>query len=394
MSALDTVDEVRRWIGNRLGGLPDDKKIHEPSTGEIWDEASPLLNKGLDTYDKCRSEFTPNFNLNPFGDSKASCQKELDQILDKLLQILGLCGAAAYRDQIRMLQSEIADSKKRISEYRQRLISAPSEKSLNPIEGIWIRSREGLEEQVELEGETLARKIQQVEESKSGFREYLKNIGATVSPESADSFLLPIEDDILSMIAVVSNVRQLTVELERLLDESNEGLVEAMRFYGIYVLFVLAVDRIEKHFLKKVDEEFSPKLKQIAAEARQIIADARSQISTGGPEEILSSNIEANNRTIRGCQLFTEILESQRRAIFARNCDTQRVLGAAVNTYRTVRIATNVRNVFGECQTAFKALRELSLPPLRTFQNVQLNDELQRLAERVAFKEVSDGLVY
>lgn len=393
MSVFDTADGVRRWIGKGLGRFAEDRELREPSTGEIWDGASPLLEKGLEVYDKGRSESTPNFTLNPFGDSKASCQKELEQILDKLLQILGLSGAAGYRDQIRTLQSEIADSKMRIGEYRQRLISAPSEKSLNPIEGIWVRSRKGLEEQVELEREALARKSQQVEESKSGFREYLKNIGVTASPESADSFLLPIEDDILSMVAVISNVKQLTAELERLLDESKEGLVEAMRFYGIYVLLVLAVDRIEKHFVKKVDEEFSPQLKQITAEARQIIADARSQVSNGGPADILSSNIETNDRTIKGCQLFAEILESQRRAIVARNCDTQRVLGAAVNTYRTVRIATDVRKVFGECQTAFKALRELSLPALRTFQNAQLNDELQRLAARVALKGTSDGLV-
>ena len=141
----------------------------------------------------------------------------------------------------------------------------------------------------------------------------------------------------ISMVAVISNVKQLTAELERLLDESREGLDEAMRFYGIYVLLVLAVDRLEKHFVKKVDEEFSPQLKQIAAEARQIIADARGQISKGGPVEVLSSNIETNNSTIKGCQLFADILESQRRAIVARNCETQRVLGAAVNTYRTVR---------------------------------------------------------
>ena len=74
--------------------------------------------------------------------------------------------------------------------------------------------------------------------------------------------------------------------------------------------------------------------------------------------------------------------------------DTLRVLGAAANTYRTVRIATDVRRVFGECQAAFKGLRELSLPALRTFQNVQLNEELQQLAERVALKGANDGLVH
>jgi hypothetical protein len=92
--------------------------------------------------------------------------------------------------------------------------------------------------------------------------------------------------------------------------------------------------------------------------------------------------------------MFAEVLDSQRRAIAARNLDTLRVLGAAANTYRTVRIATDVRRVFGQCQAAFKGLHELSLPALRTFQNVQLNEELQQLAKRVALKGANDGLVH
>ena len=394
MNALDAVDEVRRWVGVRLGKLSDGRSIQEPSTGELWDRSANLLDRGLGVYDTGRSDSTPEFTMNPFGDSKASCRKDLDQILDKLVDILGLCGASECRDQLRSLQGEIVSSKKRIGLYRQQLISAPHEKSLNAIEGIWIRSREGLEEQIDLESETIERKAHQIEEAKLRFRDYLKCISVSVSKESADSFLLPIEDEILSMVAVISNVKRLTSELERLLDESREGLIEATRFYGIYVLLVLAVDRIEKHFIMKVDDEFSPQLKQITAESRYIIADARDQISKGGPEEILLANIETNKRTISGCQMFADILESQRRAIAARNLDTLRVLGAAANTYRTVRIATDVRRVFGECQAAFKGLRELSLPALRTFQNVQLNEELHQLAERVALKGANDGLVH
>jgi hypothetical protein len=208
-----------------------------------------------------------------------------------------------------------------------------------------------------------------------------------LSPQAADSLLLPIEDDIVLMAAVISNIKHLTVELERLLAERNEELADAMRYYGVYLLLVLALDRLEKQFVKKVEEEFSIRLKCLTSEARRIIADARDQISKGGLEAMLVANIETNNRTISGCQMLAKTLESQMRTILDRNAETQRVFGAAVNTYRTVRIATDVRKVIGECQMAFKALRELSMPPLRAFQNVQLNEELQRLADRLAIKE-------
>jgi hypothetical protein len=60
---------------------------------------------------------------------------------------------------------------------------------------------------------------------------------------------------------------------------------------------------------------------------------------------------------------------------------------AAVNSYRTVRFSNDVADLIGRCHAAFLALRELRLPPLRTFQNVRLKEELQRLAERMVDKE-------
>ena len=393
MIDLDAAYGVRRWVGERLGSLVKSKAIQEPTTAEIWDQVYPLLDRGLTIYDKKESASTPDFTLNPLKDSRNSCRKDLEQILDKLLDVLGLCGASEYRDRIRVLQMENAASMKRIGDDRQQLLSAPPEKSLNAIEGIWMRSREGLQEQIDIETNVIANRSQQIENSKLGFHEHLKEIDLDVSPQTANSFLLPIEDDIVSMAAVISNIKHLTVELEHLLAERREELGEAMRYYGVYVLLVLALDRLEKQFVKKIDDEFLLRLKKLSREARQIIADARDQISKGGPEQILFANIETNNRTIGGCQMFANILESQRQTILDRNCETQRVFGAAVNTYRTVRIATDVRKVIGECQMAFKALRELSLPQLRTFQNIQMNDELQRLAERLADKGVSDGLV-
>jgi hypothetical protein len=52
-----------------------------------------------------------------------------------------------------------------------------------------------------------------------------------------------------------------------------------------------------------------------------------------------------------------------------------------------VGLSLNVAEMINYCQATFSALRELRLPALRPFQNVQLNQELQELAERVAAKE-------
>ena len=63
------------------------------------------------------------------------------------------------------------------------------------------------------------------------------------------------------------------------------------------------------------------------------------------------------------------------------------MLDAAINTYKTVRLSLNVAELMSDCAKAFHALRQLRLPKLRTFQNVQLKAEMQRLAERMLDQE-------
>lgn len=387
MKIQNTLNRFDRYFGRGVDRSPTSEVVEEQLRTEIWKLINPTLDRGLTVYEKGVSAATPESTLNPLRDSKMSCQRDLEKILDKLLDVLGLCAATEYRNRIRGLQASNVSSRARIGEFRRQLLSAPAEKSLNALEGIWTQSSEGLQEQIDLETDAIASREQRIDSSKLRFREHLSELGVEVSAQTSDSFLLPIEDDIVMMAAVISNIKQLTIELERLVDQRREDLSDAMRYYGVYVLLVLALDRLEKQFVRKVDEEFLPRLKGLISEASRITADARDQISKGGPKPILLANIETNKQTSGGCELFAKVLESQRSTILARNAETQRVLGAAVNTYRTVRIATDVRRVIGDCQTAFKALRELSLPSLKTFQNIQLNEELQRLAERLAVKE-------
>jgi hypothetical protein len=80
-------------------------------------------------------------------------------------------------------------------------------------------------------------------------------------------------------------------------------------------------------------------------------------------------------------------LRKQRNAVSAEEQRTSRMLAAAANTYNTVRLSLNVAELMSDCQAAFRALRNLQIPQLRPFQNLELKDEMQRLAERVLDKE-------
>ena len=94
------IEDFHRQARSRFVG---NSGIEERTAGELWDEATPELEKALAVYDKKESLDTPASTWIPFRDSKDSCQKDLDKILDALLVILGACGAAGYRTRIRDL---------------------------------------------------------------------------------------------------------------------------------------------------------------------------------------------------------------------------------------------------------------------------------------------------
>lgn len=361
-----------------------DPEIEEPTAAELWRDASSKLEKALVIYDRRESPDTLPSSWVPGRTTKESCQKDLETILDAVLAVLGTCGAAGYRDRIRRLQADNSVSQTRIARYREQRLSAPAEKSQNFVEGLLVSPKETLKDSIADETDRIAERNQQIDTLKGGFREHLRQIGITVSPETADSFLLPVEDSIVSMAAVIRNIGDLTEGLQHLVDESREAPSETKRYYGMYLLLVIAVDRIQNHFISEIGEHFLPKIADYKKSAGQHIADAQAQLSRGGPRETLTANIAANQRTIEACRLMADTLESQRRSIADGNRHVRTMRDAAVVTYKTVRLSLNVAETIGYCEAAFRALRELQLPQLRPFQGVQLNDELQRLAERVA----------
>ncbi len=391
MNVQSGVDQAGRLIqdvhSQARAYFAKNSSIDEPGAGDLWEGTVSDLEKALAIYDKRESPETPSSTWIPFRASKESCQKDLDAILDTVLAILGTCGAAGYRTRIRNLQADIATAQARIGAYREQVVSAPVEKSQNFVEGLMVASKEALNDQISDETERIAEKTQQIESLKVGFREHLQQIDIDVSTDTADSFLLPVEDNIIAMAAVISNIGRLTELLQCFVDESREAPSESKRYYGMYVLLVFAIDRVQTHFLSEIDETFIPKLLRYESEAVQHIKDAQSQLSRGGPREQLSGNIAANRRNIDACHLMTETLQSQRRSVLAENRKVQILEAAAVNSYRTVCLSFSVAELIGYCDSAFRALRDLQLPPLRTFQNAQLSEEMHKLAERMVEKE-------
>ena len=275
----------------------------EPSVGALWKDVSPALEKALAVYDRQESPETPERTWVPWRETKKSCQQDIEEILDTVLAVLGTCGAAGYRTSIRNLQDDNTESQTRMTTYREQMVSAPAENSQNFVEGLLVQSKENLTDCIADETDRIEERKRQIESLKAGFREHLQHIGLNISPEQADSFLLPVVDKVISMAAVISSISHITEQLQGLVDDSKEAPAETKRYYGMYVLLVFAVDRLQTHFVTEIDELFLPRITGHERDAVRHIADAEAQIKNGGPREQLAANISGNNRTIEACRI-------------------------------------------------------------------------------------------
>lgn len=356
---------------------------------ELWGKTRPLLAKAVSHYDKLHAESLPQDRAitKPgtwFGRTKASYQQEIDEIMDAALQVLESSGAAQCREEIRKLQQAVKDSNQRIAEYREQMVSARPQASLSLPESVWTKSIEDLKQSIEAEERKVRDLRQQLAQLKERFRSELQQLGIEVFDNEIEYLLMPVtQDDFVSMAAVVANIAALTDQLQRLTEQTRENPAHTRRYYGMYLLLVYAIDRVQTRFVQEIDHVHLPKLRSFEQEARQNVAEAKAQIAAGGPRDQLKANIDAANLTTEACRVLASVLRDQRNDIACENELTRSMYGAAVNTYKTIRLSMNVAELISDCRQAFGALRQLRLPRLRTFQNLQLKGELQRLTERL-----------
>ena len=172
----------------------------------------------------------------------------------------------------------------------------------------------------------------------------------------------------------------MTGQLQDLTEQSGEALDIAKRYYGMHVVLVKIMDRMQERFISEIDKQHIPRLQSYGKTAEENIRQALELIrKEGGEEEILRSNIESNELTQRAAKLYTEYLLQNADLIRSENQQIKKNLATALNTYKTVKLSSDVSRLMKTGRQNFEALMQLQIPPLREFRNEMLRKEYQRM---------------
>ena len=349
--------------------------------GKLLDDVLPTLDKTVERIDVHDS--LPEKTINPFDTDKMSNRNSINALLDAAIDALEVSEVTGYRQRIRDVQASIRQSHTLISEYRRKRLSASNASELGRIDKVnpLVKSREEFDELVKSEEKQIKSNEAELEKLKQAFASHLNRIGLVIDEDGVDSLLGSISgDDFVSMVAVFDNIKQLTTQLQALTDESDESLDTAKRYYGMYVVLVQTMDRLQNTFIQDVETDHIPRLHEFAAQAQQNIDEARHLIKTGGGDaDVLRANIISNQTTQQAAQIYVQHLQDSARTVARENKQIKRNLATAQNTYKTVRLSSDVALLMQTGRRNFEALMRLKVPTVREFGNEAIKKEFERM---------------
>jgi hypothetical protein len=359
----------------------------ESQTAELWEKMLPKFREALKLKDK--EDTLPDSSL--FHDDKKSNQNEINQLLDEAVGILVISDTQTYRRQIDAIEKDIQEAKKKIVEYEEKRISAPSDK---PAWKAWENSKEDYAGKIEDQKERIAKNENEIESVKGLLRKELHEIGLDVNSEQVDFLLSTIVgDNAIQVIVAFNNVKALTIQLEQLMVQSSENIETARRYYGMYTVLLEILDRMYHQIIKDINRKYIPqivggkndkgktlegiipKTEKLAKEANRLLQ----KDSSAKNREVLSANIRAQKLTLEAAKLYRSYLEEQRSDLSAAKQKLAPDLAAAKNTYETVKVSSELVAMMKSGQNLFDALKSLQVPELRVFENLEMKKEFQKL---------------
>jgi hypothetical protein len=341
---------------------------------EVWERLLPQLDESLDL----KEEVTTLPDTAWLSRDKQDAQSEIDELLDEAIGILGISQAELFREHIRKLQKAIAKKKETIAEYRRDKVTAPREST-------WETTVTEYDEKIaELQKDILAHEEEMLK-IRQQFAAHLRKIGLDLDEQQLD-FLLStvVGEDVVNMGIAFDNVKLMTAQLEKLVEESKEELQTARRYYGMYTVLLRVLDRMYMHLVERIDGQYLPRIDSII-ERTEGLAVETNELLEQYPErgELLRGNLESQQLTLKASRLYRQYLSEQRGDVELARSRLNDDIRIANNTYETVKVSGELIAIVRNSRHLLETLGRMQVPALRSFENSEMKREFQRLTNRI-----------
>ncbi len=364
-----------------LETLQAERAQEQEDTGRFFEQAHGALDKALEMFDEKHQ--LPGEEDLAFYDflskTKEDQQGKIQSYLDVAADALGVSGITDRRQKIAELKKQIESDQSDITVYQRKKISAP-ESSYNPL----TTTRSGYDKKIGAARESIEISKAEIQAEKDALLAQLNKIGMELDAETIDMLLESVTGDEFVRISVIfDNAKRFAMKLEKLTEQSGEDPEAAKKYYGVYLMLLKTVDRLQNKFVDNVDDVYYPQLEKFAAQAQLNIDDAERAIKLGGDEATLNNNIMSNQQTYDVAMFYKESLSHQKHQMMMANLECKKNILTAANTYKTAALSKDMAELMAVSRRAFDAITSLSVPNLRPFENKKMKQAFSEMTRQL-----------
>jgi len=341
------------------------------------------LSDALERFD--RTDALPDSSWNPFEETKKKNAARINALLDECAGLLAEGEATNVRQQIRVLEAERSALESTIRDGFEKHTAAKlkSEREWYELVG---KTKEEWDESIKVARTRQAEIDSEIAALRAAFGSQMRRLGLELGDDGANALLATVSGDrFVDMAQAFDNVRLVTEQLRRITERMKESPDTAKRYYGMYVLLVRVMDRVQDDFVAQIETSAIPTIDRYGKDAGDTARQAQTLLKTADAQSrlVLEKNIAA-------CQLASEATTNYRTYLLAQAARVKELnrivedrLRVAENTYRTMTVSVGVAELIRQGEVDLRAVTSMDLPALRGFDNVALREQYERLNERL-----------
>ncbi len=179
----------------------------------------------------------------------------------------------------------------------------------------------------------------------------------------------PDRNDIIGLAQSFRSIQVITKELELMVLAQPDKII-ARKYYATYTVLLMAMDKIQKNYIEKIEAVHIPYAQSIISEAEKTILEAKGALlmeealQNAQGTAALGQNIKSCEDTIQGARWTIMKLEAQRKKLLLANKRIGFSIIAARNTHKTLSLQTELAAFMKSAADELKEVESLALPEM------------------------------
>jgi polyhydroxyalkanoate synthesis regulator phasin len=366
----------------------------DPRDAEASHEHAQRLMKAIDGFlqdaAKNRSEARKlpsdsDFMLKPiWAESREDRERKVREMLDAVLGIVANTPVVELQKKIEGLRKNIRELDDQIVRLREKQLLAPK---AGMLPNVFTETVESLGNGIDEAKKRIALNREEIGKVKADVRDALRRSGVELTAEQADLLLDGVlSGDLLRLVAVFNSAKVIDGQLAKLLAASGENIGAARKYFAMHAALFALLVHAQDTLIAKIDNQYLPKLSAIEADIRLARVKTAELLRAENREDqkrALEGNQESQRLAEDAARGYRRYLLQQREQVARARQRTTHDLRIADNTFETVEVSFQLRNLMRDAAASFEAIQKLEAP---TFDQIFRNEELRREFENLTRK--------